>query len=153
MACKVVLFLLEITFTLLAVSSSEDRTDSYEDFYIRGVESYLANKWLDTIDTMEKAVKDYDTVKEVREKCYIQCSNESINIPDDYANNEQYYFFHKTIQKSLCRKQCKKALLGNRPSRGVSQKLEKDMSSGVPFNYMQVALFKVSKFNLYSNIK
>ena len=152
MACRVVLFLLEIIFTLLAVSSSEDGTNSYEDFYIRGMDYYFDNKWLDTINTMEKAVKDYDTVKEVREKCYNQCSNESIDIRNDYANNDQYYFFHKIIQKSLCRKQCKKALLGDRPSRGVSQKLEKDMSSGVPFNFMQVALFKVCKFNMYSNI-
>jgi leucine proline-enriched proteoglycan (leprecan) len=124
----------------------------YEEDYADGLAAYFKDDWSTAIEKFEKALQSYQTDKEARESCYVKCQDIPLHIPNDYADDEQYKFFHATLETSWCINRCKsgkhKPIIG-----GSSHVITEYMKLGHIYGYLQHAYSKrgqLSKASSYA---
>lgn len=137
------LLLLQLLSACLALQSAQRQPGSYDELYADGLSSYIDEKWPETITYFRQAVADYSRVVKAREQCYAECKGETFSAPQGYADSGELRFFHGVLQRSTCVEKCKDGVAGGQWLGGVSGKVEENMASRKPYNYLQLALYKV----------
>uniref|UniRef100_A0A3Q2Z7C2 procollagen-proline 3-dioxygenase n=1 Tax=Hippocampus comes TaxID=109280 RepID=A0A3Q2Z7C2_HIPCM len=108
--------------------------EPYDFLFDTAVESYYKGDWLSVILNMEKALRNRATVRRVKADCRLRCANQT-----DLA------FFWKILKRADCVKSCETEKLGQPTLHQVGQEVELEFKRRTPYNYLQVAYFKINK--------
>ncbi|XP_057702029.1 prolyl 3-hydroxylase 1 isoform X1 [Corythoichthys intestinalis] len=128
--------------------------EPYDFLFDTAVEAYYKGDYLSVILNMEKALRNRATVRKVKADCRLKCANQTafedpvvglgISIPgagsvDDLA------FFWKILKRADCVNSCETKNLGLPTLHQISEEVELEFNKRTPYNYLQVAYFKINK--------
>lgn len=137
-------------------SSDPDLSSSavvpFDFLFDSAVEAYNKGDWLSVILNMEKALRNKATVRRVKARCRLSCANSTalgepiagLGVPVPGAGSvEDLGFFQKVLRRADCVSSCEKEKLGSSSLHQVSEEVELEFKKRTPYNYLQVAYFKV----------
>lgn len=126
--------------------------EPYDFLFDTAVEAYYKGDWLSVILNMEKALKNKATVRSVKAQCRLSCANHTafgepladLGVPIPGAGSlEDLGFFQKILKRADCVNSCETEKLGSANLHKVSEEVELEFKKRSPYNYLQVAYFKV----------
>ncbi|XP_049589040.1 prolyl 3-hydroxylase 1 [Syngnathus scovelli] len=130
--------------------------EPYDLLFDTAVEAYDNGDWLSVILNMEKALRNRATVRKVKADCRLGCANQSafedptsslgISIPGA-GSVEDLAFFWKILRRADCVNSCQAEKLGQATLHLVGEAVELEFKRRTPYNYLQVAYFKINKLD------
>uniref|UniRef100_A0A7N8YJV5 procollagen-proline 3-dioxygenase n=1 Tax=Mastacembelus armatus TaxID=205130 RepID=A0A7N8YJV5_9TELE len=136
--------------------SSHSLLEPYDFLFDTAVEAYSKGDWFSVILNMEKALRNEATVRSVKARCRVSCANQTafgeplggLGVPIPGAGSvEDLGFFQKILKRAECVKSCETEKLGPLTVHQVSEEVELEFKKRTPYNYLQVAYFKINKLN------
>uniref|UniRef100_A0A7N8WQB3 procollagen-proline 3-dioxygenase n=1 Tax=Mastacembelus armatus TaxID=205130 RepID=A0A7N8WQB3_9TELE len=130
--------------------------EPYDFLFDTAVEAYSKGDWFSVILNMEKALRNEATVRSVKARCRVSCANQTafgeplggLGVPIPGAGSvEDLGFFQKILKRAECVKSCETEKLGPLTVHQVSEEVELEFKKRTPYNYLQVAYFKINKLN------
>lgn len=127
--------------------------EPYDKLFDTAVEAYYRGDWLSVILNMEKALRNKATVRNVKAQCRLSCANQSafgdplagLGVPIPGAGSvDDLGFFQKVLKRADCVSSCEAEKLGSPNMHLVGADVELEFKKRTPYNYLQVAYFKVS---------
>ncbi|XP_030584427.1 prolyl 3-hydroxylase 1 isoform X2 [Archocentrus centrarchus] len=151
-----------LTFLCLVVSACTSDTklsdhfvlEPYDFLFDTAVEAYYNGDWLSVILNMEKALKNKATVRKVKADCRQSCANQTafgeplagLGVPIPGTGSvDDLGFFQKVLKRADCVNSCETEKLGSPSLHHVSEEIELEFKKRTPYNYLQVAYFKINK--------
>ncbi|XP_060714495.1 prolyl 3-hydroxylase 1 [Tachysurus vachellii] len=142
---------------VLSVSCETDLggiLEPYDLLFDNAVEAYYKQDWLSVILNMERALRNKDTVRKVKAECRLSCANitsfqhTSDPVPLPGAGPVQDLgFFQLVLQRAECVNRCEAEKLGPSSLHKISAEMELEFKKRTPYNYLQVAYFKINKID------
>ncbi|XP_060767027.1 prolyl 3-hydroxylase 1 [Neoarius graeffei] len=150
---------------LLLVSGSEPGSceaeldgalEPYDLLFDTAVEAYYKRDWLSVILNMERALRNKGTVRRVKAECRLACANLTAfqrsepgsPVPLPGAGPVQDLgFFQRVLKRAECVNRCEAEKLGPPSVHKVSDEVELEFRKRTPYNYLQVAYFKINKLD------
>lgn len=136
--------------------SSNIILEPYDLLFDTAVEAYYKGDWMSVILNMERALRNKATVRKVRAHCRITCANQSsfgeilpgfgVQIPGA-GSVEDLGFFQKIIKRADCVNSCESEKIGPSTVHKVSEEVKLEFKKRTPYNYLQVAYFKINKLD------
>lgn len=133
--------------------SSHFVLEPYDFLFDSAVEAYYKADWLSVILNMEKALRNKATVRKVKTQCRLSCANQTAfgdqlsgtgdPIPGS-GSLADLGFFQKILRRADCVKTCESEKLGSPTLHEVTEDVELEFRKRTPYNYLQVAYFKVN---------
>lgn len=133
--------------------SSHFVLEPYDFLFDSAVEAYYKGDWLSVILNMEKALRNKATVRTVKTQCRLGCANQTA-FGDQLAGTgdpvpgsgslADLGFFQKILRRADCVKTCESEKLGSPTLHEVTEDVELEFRKRTPYNYLQVAYFKVN---------
>ncbi|XP_072282035.1 prolyl 3-hydroxylase 1 [Pyxicephalus adspersus] len=140
-----------VLFLLLAVPKSlAARLEPIDYLYDNGVEAYYRSDWPSVILNMEKALRNRELLRRYRIACRTHCASigDFSEQPLDWGPVQDLSFFQKMLERAGCIRQCDEEKLGAPSSAHViGEELELEFRKRSPYNYLQVAYFKIHKLD------
>ncbi|XP_029007877.1 prolyl 3-hydroxylase 1 isoform X2 [Betta splendens] len=130
--------------------------EPYDFLFDTAVEAYYKGDWLSVILNMEKALRNKATVRGVKTRCQLSCANHSafgepldgVGVPVPGAGSvDDLGFFQKILKRADCVTACEAEQLGSPNLHKVSEEVELEFKKRSPYNYLQVAYFKLHKLD------
>uniref|UniRef100_A0A665WX22 procollagen-proline 3-dioxygenase n=1 Tax=Echeneis naucrates TaxID=173247 RepID=A0A665WX22_ECHNA len=130
--------------------------EPYDYLFDTAVEAYYKGDWLSVILNMEKALRNKATVRNVKAHCRLSCANHTafadpmagLGVPVPGAGSlDDLGFFQKILKRADCVKSCEAEKLGSPNLHLVSEEVELEFKKRTPYNYLQVAYFKINKLD------
>lgn len=124
------------------------RLEPYDYLYDSGVEAYYRGDWSSVILNMEKALRNRELLRRHRIACSVQCSSGSewSLQPRGWGPMHDLSFFERLVKRGACVRQCEQERIGAAASAySLGEELELEFRKRSPYNYLQVAYFKVCK--------
>ncbi|XP_073512915.1 prolyl 3-hydroxylase 1 [Phyllobates terribilis] len=126
------------------------RLEPYDLLYDNGVQAYYREDWPSVILSMEKALRNRELLRRNRITCRMQCANTS-----DYSTQspgwgpvQDLSFFQRVLERADCVRRCERHNMGASSTYYVaSEELELEFRKRSPYNYLQVAYFKIHKLD------
>lgn len=134
--------------------SSHFVLEPYDFLFDTAVEAYYKGDWLSVILNMEKALKNKATLRKVKAQCRQSCANQTafgeplagLGVPIPGTGSvEDLGFFQKFLKRADCVNSCETEKVGAPSLHLVSEEIELEFKKRNPYNYLQVAYFKVEK--------
>ncbi|XP_005798321.1 prolyl 3-hydroxylase 1 [Xiphophorus maculatus] len=128
----------------------------YDFLFDAAVEAYYKGDWLAVILNMEKALRNKAAVRNVKVQCRLRCDNQSalgeplrgLELPIPGAGSvEDLSFFQNILKRADCVNSCETEKLGSPTLHQVSEEVELEFGKRTPYNYLQVAYFKINKLD------
>lgn len=132
--------------------SSQFVLEPYDFLFDSAVEAYYKGDWLSVILNMEKALKNKATVQTVKTQCRLNCANQTafgdqvsgVGAPIPGAGSlDDLGFFQKILKRADCVNSCETEKLGSATLHQVTEDVQMEFTKRTPYNYLQVAYFKV----------
>lgn len=133
--------------------SSHFVLEPYDFLFDAAVEAYYKGDWLSVILNMEKALRNKATVRKVKTQCRMSCANQTA-FGDQLAGSggpvpgsgslADLGFFQKILKRADCVKTCESEKLGSPTLHEVTEDVALEFRKRSPYNYLQVAYFKVN---------
>ncbi|KAJ8259503.1 hypothetical protein GJAV_G00170060 [Gymnothorax javanicus] len=130
--------------------------EPYDLLFDNAVEAYYKGDWISVILNMERALRNKGTVRRVRTHCRLTCANQTdfgepvpgkgIPIPGS-GSLDDLYFFQKILKRAECVNSCESEKLGHLSVHKISEEVELEFRKRTPYNYLQVAYFKINKLD------
>ncbi|XP_043935544.1 prolyl 3-hydroxylase 3 [Protopterus annectens] len=130
----------------IAITVKPGSLEPVDLLYNNGIQAYFQNDWESAIEYLEKALHNYDKVRKVKQDCRSKCEGETqfhLNVTDGFF--QDLSFFDTILKKADCLKFCETLLLGPISLHRLSREVENDFQERVPYNYLQLALFKTER--------
>lgn len=133
--------------------------EPYDLLFDTAVEAYHKQDWLSVILNMERALKNKGTVRKVKTQCRLSCANLTAfqhtepdsPVPLPGAGPVQDLgFFQRVLKRAECVNRCETEKLGPPSVHIVSDEVELEFKKRTPYNYLQVAYFKVKNDSGYA---
>ncbi|KAG7467859.1 prolyl 3-hydroxylase 1 [Solea senegalensis] len=130
--------------------------EPFDFLFDTAVEAYYKGDWLSVILNMEKALRNKATVRNVKAHCRISCANHSafgdplagLGVPVPGAGSvDDLGFFQKILKRADCVNSCETEKLGSPTMHKVTEDVELEFKKRSPYNYLQVAYFKINKLD------
>ncbi|XP_041837682.1 prolyl 3-hydroxylase 1 [Melanotaenia boesemani] len=130
--------------------------EPYDFLFDAAVEAYQKADWLSVILNMEKALRNKATVRKVKAECRLSCANQTafseplagLGVPVPGTGSvEDLGFFQKILKRADCVKSCETEKLGSPTLHQVGDEVELEFKKRTPYNYLQVAYFKINKLD------
>ncbi|KAM3622157.1 uncharacterized protein V6R79_021044 [Siganus canaliculatus] len=130
--------------------------EPYDFLFDAAVEAYYKGDWLTVILNMEKALRNKATVRKVKTQCRLNCANQTafsdrmagLGVPIPGAGSvEDLGFFQKILKRADCVNSCETEKLGSLTLHEVTDDVEMEFTKRTPYNYLQVAYFKINKLD------
>ncbi|XP_029906461.1 prolyl 3-hydroxylase 1 [Myripristis murdjan] len=130
--------------------------EPYDFLFDTAVEAYYNGDWMSVILNMEKALRNKATVRRVKTQCRLSCANQStfgeplagLGVPIPGAGAvEDLGFFQRILKRADCVNSCESEKLGPPTFHQVSEEVEMEFRKRTPYNYLQVAYFKIDKLD------
>ncbi|KAG9482355.1 hypothetical protein GDO78_011182 [Eleutherodactylus coqui] len=135
--------LLSVVALLLAA-----RLEPYDLLYNNGVQAYHREDWPSVILSMEKALRNRELLRRNRIACRTQCPDLSELSLQDWGPVQDLSFFQRVLERADCVKKCEQERMGAPSTYFVaSEELELEFRKKSPYNYLQVAYFKIHKLD------
>ncbi|KAG7229684.1 hypothetical protein INR49_012731 [Caranx melampygus] len=105
---------------------------------------------------MEKALRNKATVRNVKAQCRLSCANQTafgdplagLGVPIPGAGSvDDLGFFQKILKRADCVNSCETEKLGSPNLHLISEEVELEFKKRTPYNYLQVAYFKINKLD------
>uniref|UniRef100_A0A1A8KBG1 procollagen-proline 3-dioxygenase n=1 Tax=Nothobranchius kuhntae TaxID=321403 RepID=A0A1A8KBG1_NOTKU len=128
----------------------------FDFLFDAAVEAYYKGDWLSVILNMEKALLNKATVQKVKAQCRLSCANQTafgeplagLGVPVPGAGSvEDLGFFQKILKRADCVNSCETEQLGYPSLHQVGEDVELEFQKRTPYNYLQVAYFKINKLD------
>uniref|UniRef100_A0A8C9QUA0 Prolyl 3-hydroxylase 1 n=1 Tax=Scleropages formosus TaxID=113540 RepID=A0A8C9QUA0_SCLFO len=141
-----------LTFLSLAHATIEP----YDLLFDSAVEAYYRGDWMAVILNMERALRNEDTVRRVKAHCRLSCANQTdfgdpvpgLGVPIPGSGSvEDLAFFRRVLKRAACASSCETEKLGPQSLHSVSEEVELEFKKRSPYNYLQVAYFKINKLD------
>lgn len=143
-------------FLLLPLCASDTNlvVEPYDFLFDTAVEAYYKGDWLSVILNMEKALRNKATVRSAKAQCRLSCANHTafgeplagLGVPVPGAGSvEDLGFFQKILKRADCVNSCETEKLGSANLHKVGEEVELEFKKRSPYNYLQVAYFKVER--------
>lgn len=146
-------FLFTAHFTLCDTQSN-GIFEPYDLLFDNAVEAYYKQDWLSVILNMERALRNKAALRKIQTHCRLSCANHTafgdpfpglgVPIPGSGAV-EDLAFFQRILKRADCVNTCESEKLGPPTLHKVSEAIELEFKKRTPYNYLQVAYFKVKK--------
>lgn len=126
-------------------------SDTYEELFRKGVDSYTREKWHDCISSMLNAMDERKEHNKILVQCRSKCRDDDEGATtmeeekeEDGGDNE-LEFFGKTLSNTLCLLKCKKQRLPEKlhSSALVPRYIEDAFDSRLPYDYLQLCYYKI----------
>lgn len=130
--------------------------EPYDFLFDSAVEAYEKNDWLSVILNMEKALRNKEAVRRVKAECRLNCANQTafseplvgLGVPIPGAGSvDDLGFFQKILKRADCVNSCENEKLGPPTMHHASPETELEFKKRTPYNYLQVAYFKINKLD------
>ncbi|KAK3536768.1 hypothetical protein QTP86_023010 [Hemibagrus guttatus] len=130
--------------------------EPYDLLFDNAVEAYYKQDWLSVILNMERALRNKDTVHQVKAQCRLSCANLTTfqhTEPDSplplpgAGPVQDLGFFQRVLQRADCVSRCEAEKLGQPSVHKISDEMELEFKKRTPYNYLQVAYFKINKLD------
>uniref|UniRef100_A0A8B9J5R7 procollagen-proline 3-dioxygenase n=1 Tax=Astyanax mexicanus TaxID=7994 RepID=A0A8B9J5R7_ASTMX len=131
--------------------------EPYDLLFDNAVEAYYRQDWLSVILNMERALRNKGMIRRVRTECRLACANHTgfgEPVPGVAAppvpgagSLEDLGFFQKVLKRAECVSACEAVKLGPPSLHKVSEAVELEFKKRTPYNYLQVAYFKINKLD------
>ncbi|KAM5141177.1 prolyl 3-hydroxylase 1 [Mantella aurantiaca] len=126
------------------------RLEPYDFLYDNGVEAYHRSDWPSVILNMEKALHNRELLRRHRIGCRLHCapgSDFSEQTPG-WGAAQDLSFFRRLLERAGCIRRCEVERIGAPSSGyGIGEELELEFRKRSPYNYLQVAYFKIHKLD------
>ncbi|XP_036415919.1 prolyl 3-hydroxylase 1 [Colossoma macropomum] len=153
-------FLATLTLSVLDYTSGTVQfnggLEPYDLLFDNALEAYYRQDWLSVILHMERALKHKSMVRKVRTECRLACANHTafeeaipgVGAPIPGAGSvEDLGFFQKVLKRAECVSSCESEKLGPPSLHKVGDDIELEFKKRTPYNYLQVAYFKINKLD------
>ncbi|XP_040059615.2 prolyl 3-hydroxylase 1 [Gasterosteus aculeatus] len=130
--------------------------EPFDSLFDTAVEAYYKGDWLTVILNMEKALRNKATVRSVKAQCRLGCANQTAfggpssgpgaAVPGA-GSVEDLGFFQKILKRADCVNSCEAEKLGTPTVHWVTAEVELEFKKRTPYNYLQVAYFKINKMD------
>ncbi|XP_074524029.1 prolyl 3-hydroxylase 1 [Halichoeres trimaculatus] len=136
--------------------SSHYVLEPYDFLFDTAVDAYNRGDWLSVILNMEKALRNKAMVREVKAQCRLSCANQTafgdrlagLGVPIPGAGSvDDLGFFQKILKRADCVNSCETEKLGSPSFHEVTKEVELEFKKRTPYNYLQVAYFKINKLD------
>lgn len=120
----------------------------YDSLYADGARAYFAQDWPRAAVLLQRSLHSYSQLREARRQCQGRCQGEAgfagqLQPPSVQAWETS--FFDRVLQRADCLEECLGSRLGGQPSlHRASSLIQQEFEKREPYNYLQVAFFKVS---------
>ncbi|KAA0707476.1 Prolyl 3-hydroxylase 1 [Triplophysa tibetana] len=149
-----------INLSILHFTFSENQItgilEPHDLLFDNAVEAYYKQDWLAVILNMEKALRNKGTVRKVQTQCRLSCADRDafgdpfpgLGVPIPGAGPvEDLAFFQRILKRAECVNACESEKLGPPTLHKVSETVELEFKKRTPYNYLQVAYFKINKLD------
>lgn len=136
--------------------------EPFDSLFDTAVEAYYKGDWLTVILNMEKALRNKATVRSVKAQCRLGCANQTAfggpssgpgaAVPGA-GSVEDLGFFQKILKRADCVNSCEAEKLGTPTVHWVTAEVELEFKKRTPYNYLQVAYFKVIESRMSEKLK
>ncbi|XP_062250617.1 prolyl 3-hydroxylase 1 [Platichthys flesus] len=130
--------------------------EPYDILFDTAVDAYNKQDWLTVILNMERAIRNKATVRNVKVQCRLSCANNTafgdpvagldVSVPGA-GSVADLGFFQKILKRADCVNSCETEKLGSRTFHLVSEEVKLEFRKRTPYNYLQVAYFKINKLD------
>ncbi|KAL0978433.1 hypothetical protein UPYG_G00170330 [Umbra pygmaea] len=136
--------------------SSHVILEPYDLLFDTAVEAYYKGDWMTVILNMERALRNRAAIRRVKAHCRISCANQSsfgeplssMVVPVPGAGSvEDLGFFQKIMKRADCVNTCENEKIGPPTIHKISEDVELEFKKRTPYNYLQVAYFKINKLD------
>ncbi|XP_077106298.1 prolyl 3-hydroxylase 1 [Ranitomeya variabilis] len=137
-------------FLLVGAQLLAARLEPYDLLYDSGVQAYYREDWPSVILSMEKALRNRELLRRNRITCRMQCANTSDYSaqPPGWGPVQDLSFFQRVLERAACVRGCERHSMGAPATYFVaSEELELEFRKRSPYNYLQVAYFKIHKLD------
>ncbi|OCT72706.1 hypothetical protein XELAEV_18035689mg [Xenopus laevis] len=138
-------------FFLLSAEVLEARLEPYDSLYDNGVQAYHRGDWHSVILFMEKALRNRELLRRHHISCRLHCANHTggfSDLPLNWGPVQDLTFFQRLLERAECLKRCEEEKIGAPSDFYItSQELQLEFNKRSPYNYLQVAYFKIHKID------
>lgn len=135
--------------------------EPYDLLFDSAVEAYYRQDWPSVILNMERALRNKGLVRKVKAQCRVSCANltafhqhgdpgELTPLPGA-GPVQDLGFFQRVLKRAECVTRCEAEKLGPPSMHKVSEEVKLEFKKRTPYNYLQVAYFKVNHFFFFMN--
>ncbi|KAJ7316987.1 hypothetical protein JRQ81_003149 [Phrynocephalus forsythii] len=166
--------LVPLVVVLLAASrahfppASSRRLDPYDSLYADGRRAYFAQDWARAAELLQRSLHSYAGLREARRACQRGCRGEAGfaagarpweeregeegggggSFSSSSSSSSSFFFERRLLQRAECLEECLGRRLGGQPTRHrVSRAVRQEFEEREPYNYLQVAFFKLKKLD------
>ncbi|XP_075045981.1 prolyl 3-hydroxylase 1 [Mixophyes fleayi] len=135
---------------LLGAELLSARLEPFDFLYDSGVEAYYRADWPSVILYMEKALRNRELLRRHRIDCRTHCASSSdfSEQPPGWGPVQDLSFFQRVLERAGCVRGCEMDKIGAPSSYYFgSEELELEFRKRSPYNYLQVAYFKIHKLD------
>uniref|UniRef100_A0A8C1SHE4 Prolyl 3-hydroxylase 1 n=1 Tax=Cyprinus carpio TaxID=7962 RepID=A0A8C1SHE4_CYPCA len=149
--------MLKLTLRLINIVHSYNGIfEPYDLLFDNAVEAYYKEDWLAVILNMERALRNKAALRKIQTHCRLSCANHTafgdpfpgvgVPIPGTGAV-EDLAFFQRILKRADCVNACESEKTGPPTLHKVSEAIELEFKKRTPYNYLQVAYFKINKLD------
>uniref|UniRef100_UPI0035901F86 prolyl 3-hydroxylase 1-like n=1 Tax=Myxine glutinosa TaxID=7769 RepID=UPI0035901F86 len=121
----------------------------YDSLYADAVEAYHRGDWKAVVLGMEAALGSRSRLMAAKRRCAAQCSGPStfsaIVGATERSTLFDLKFFKEILRTAACVQTCENEHLGDSSYHVVSEEMELEFQRRTPYNYLQLAYFKLDK--------
>ncbi|XP_033885266.3 prolyl 3-hydroxylase 2-like isoform X1 [Acipenser ruthenus] len=129
--------------TLLLCSTAAS-LEPYDLLYASGVEAFYRHDYENVVRYMEKALASYTELRQTKVQCRLGCNDQH---PFD-ASFSDLAFFSAVLKRAACLNECMESKVGQQLSvHLVSGDVVQDFNRRVPYNYLQLAYYKLNQLD------
>ncbi|MBN3279036.1 P3H1 hydroxylase, partial [Polyodon spathula] len=122
--------------------------------YDNAIEAYYTGDWKSVILNMERALRNKGALRRAKAHCCLLCANQTsfgeplpglgMALPG-MGPVEDLGFFQKVVRRAACIHECEMEKVGPASLHKVSEEVALEFRKRSPYNYLQVAYFKINK--------
>ncbi|XP_041130660.1 prolyl 3-hydroxylase 1-like [Polyodon spathula] len=128
--------------------------EPYDLLYDNAIEAYYTGDWKSVILNMERALRNKGALRRAKAHCCLLCANQTsfgeplpglgMALPG-MGPVEDLGFFQKVVRRAACIHECEMEKVGPASLHKVSEEVALEFRKRSPYNYLQVAYFKINK--------
>ncbi|KAM4651289.1 prolyl 3-hydroxylase 1 [Discoglossus pictus] len=142
--------LLSVLLLSLSAEPLSPPLEQYDLLFDTGVEAYYRGDWNSVILYMEKALRNRELLRRHRISCSLHCANlTGYQEPSPaWGPVQDLVFFKNVVERAECVRRCELERIGAPAYNYLTgEELELEFRKRSPYNYLQVAYFRVHKMD------
>ncbi|CAK9293405.1 unnamed protein product [Gordionus sp. m RMFG-2023] len=121
---------------------------TYHILFTKGVEAYHGKEWYRCISFLKRSIEDFKFFHNTLIKCYRNCLSidhkANVEFPNFVfsAETDEYDYFHRHINNTLCLIKCRNKEFSFRPL-NLRETIDDAFENFLPYDYLQYCFYKI----------